>query len=491
MPPSSSPAPAAAPPDPNRVDPEVRRLAYTIIVGALAAVFDTTIISVALNDMARDLHAPISTIQWVSTGYLLAMFVTIPIVGWAQSALGGKRLWIGSLGFFLLSSVLCALAWDATSLIVFRIVQGVGAGIMMPLMTTLIMQAVRGRNIGKIMATISLPVSVGPILGPVLGGVLLTAGNWRLLFLVNIVFCAVGAWFAYKNLPDDKPTGKRARLDVVGLLLLSPGATAVIYGLSRIDGKSGFASAKVLVPLIAGLALVAGFVVWALPRGAKALVNLRLLSHRPLAASSALLFLVGATLYGAMLLLPLYWQQARGADALGAGVLLIPQGVGTLLTRPFAGRWTDKAGPRWVAFGGFIVVALATVPFAFVTTGTSQVLLMAVLLLRGLGMGIATIPLASAAYVGLKHSDIPNASIIVPITQQIGGSFSVAILAMILQHAASGAKTPEALTHAFGTTFWWSIVFTALAVPLCLLLPGRPKPVPEPEKTEAEVTVKA
>lgn len=483
------PAPTAEPADPGRVDPAVWRLAFTIIVGALAAMFDTTIVSVAINDLARELHAPLDTIQWVSTGYLLAMFVTIPVVRWAQSAVGGKRLWLGSLGLFLVGSVLCALAWNATSLIVFRIVQGVSGGVMMPMMMTLIMQAAKGRNIGKVMATISLPIALGPILGPVLGGLLLATGNWPLLFLVNIPFCVVGLWLAYRNLPDDRPTGERGRLDVVGLLLLSPGAAAVVYGLSRT--ASGFGSAAVLVPLLVGLAMVAGFVVWALPRGSRALVNVRLFGHRSVASSSVLYFLSGATLYGAMLLLPLFWQQARGVDALGAGLLLIPQGIGTLLSRFVAGRYTDKVGPRAVALVGFAAVVLTTVPFAFVTAGTSDVLLMVFLLVRGLGMGVATIPLGSSAYIGLDHGEIPNATILVLIVQQIGGSFGVAILAMILQHASSGAKTPDALIHAYGTTFWWSIGFTALAVPLCLFLPGRPKPVPAPDKTEAEVPVEA
>ncbi|HKN51307.1 MAG TPA: DHA2 family efflux MFS transporter permease subunit [Amycolatopsis sp.] len=485
MPPTSKPSA-----DAGRVDPAVWRLAFTIIVGALAPMFDTTIVSVAINDLARVLHAPLGTIQWVSTGYLLAMFVTIPIVRWAQSAVGGKRLWLGSLTFFLLGSVLCALAWNATSLIVFRIVQGVSGGVMMPLMMTLIMQAARGRNTGRVMATISLPIALGPILGPVLGGLLLSAGDWRLLFLVNIPFCLAGLWLAWKNLPDDQPSGERTRLDAVGLLLLSPGAAAIIYGLSRIDGASGFGSAKVLIPALAGLALVAAFVVRALPRGAAALVNVRLFGHRSVASSSVLYFLSGATLYGAMLLLPLYLQQVRSENALGAGLLLIPQGIGTLLSRFVAGRYTDKIGTRWVAFAGFAAVVVTTVPFTFVTAGTSYVLLMVLLLLRGLGMGVATIPLASAAYVGLDHSAIPNATIIVLVVQQIGGSFGIAVLAMILQHASSGAVTPDALTHAFGNTFWWSIGLTALAVPLCLLLPGRPKPVAEPEKP-AEVAVEA
>jgi EmrB/QacA subfamily drug resistance transporter len=483
----SAPERTAAVPG-DRVDPAVWRLAFTVIVGALAVVFDTTIVSIAINDLGRDLGASLGTIQWISTGYLLAMFVTIPIAGWAQSVLGGRRLWTAALGVFLLGSVLCALAWDAPSLIVFRVVQGVGGGVMMPLMVTLIMQATGGRNIGRVMATVTLPASLGPILGPVLGGIILHVGDWRWLFLVNIPFCAVGAWLALRNLPDDRPApgARRARLDAVGLLLLSPGVAAVIYGLSQVEGGDGAARVQVVVPVLAGVALIGGFVAWAVPRSSRALVDVGLFRHRPLASSSALSFLAGATLYGAMLLLPLYLQRVRGEDALGAGLLLIPQGVGTLMSRTIAGRCTDRYGPRWVAFTGFAVVTAATVPFAFVSAGTSIVPLMAALLVRGFGMGSVNIPLASAGYAGLGRADIPHASIISRVAMQIGGSVGTAVLAVILQHTASGARTPDALAGAFSTAFWWSVGFTAVAVPLTLLLPGRTGSAPaEPAGQEA------
>ncbi|MFI9275751.1 MDR family MFS transporter [Kitasatospora sp. NPDC052896] len=468
-------------------------MAFTIIVGAMAVVFDTTIVSVALNDLARDLHTTISTIQWVSTGYLLAMFVTIPIAGWAQSVIGGKRLWIAALGMFLLGSVLCAVSWDATSLIVFRAVQGIGGGVMMPLMVTLIMQAAKGRNLGKVMATITLPTALGPILGPVLGGIILNFGDWRWLFLVNVPFCAVGGWLAHRNLPDDRPvSGDRARLDVVGMLLLSPGVAAVIYGLSQVEGRAGFADARVLVPLLAGLVLTGAFVAWALPRAGAAVVNLRLFRHRPLASASVLGFLSGAVLYGAMLLLPLYFQQVRGEDALGAGLLMIPQGVGTLASRTLAGRYTDRYGPRWVAFTGFAIVTAATLPLAFVTADTDKVVLLAALLFRGAGMGAAMIPLTGAAYVGLGREEIPHASIITRVTQQVGGSMGTAVLAVILQRTAAGAHTPGALAGAFGDAFWWAFAFTAAAVPVSLLLPTRrPQPAPREAATEARTTVRA
>ncbi|MEU1406903.1 MDR family MFS transporter [Streptomyces sp. NPDC005728] len=480
---------ASAAPDPDHIDPAVWRLAFTIIVGALAVVFDTTIVTVALADLAKELGAPLSTIQWVSTGYLLAVFITIPLAGWAQSRLGGKRLWIASLGMFLLGSVLCALAWNATSLIAFRVVQGIGGGIMMPLMATLVVQAAKGRNIGKVMATVTLPTALGPILGPVLGGVILSLADWRWIFFVNIPFCVVGGWLAWRNLPDDRPApdGPRAWLDIVGLLLLSPGVAALIYGLSRVEGSAGFTSAEVLVPLTVGLALVGGFTAWALPR-AGALVNLRLFRHRAPASSSALGFLAGMTLYGAMLLLPLYWQQVRGEDALGAGLLLIPQGVGAFIARTRAGNYTDRIGPRWVALTGFALVTAATVPFAFATADTSKVLLMAALLVRGIGMGVTMIPLTGAAYIGLGHKEIPDASIITRVAQQIGGSVGTAVLAVILQHTTGDARTPGALADGFGDAFWWSVAFTAVAVPLCLLLPGCPEPPAPADRTEADTS---
>ncbi|GAA2598338.1 MDR family MFS transporter [Winogradskya consettensis] len=437
--------------DPAPIDRAVWVTAFTIVIGAMAVVFDGTIVSVAIHDLTTQLHASLSTIQWVSTGYLLAMFVTIPVTAWAQAVLGGKRLWLAALSIFLLGSVLCALSWDPTSLIVSRVVQGIGGGIMLPLMTTLIMQATGGRNIGRVMATITLPTALGPIIGPVLGGLILAVADWRWLFLVNIPLCLTGAWLACRNLPTDKPS-RGVRLDVIGLALISPGITAVIYGLTADD----------LVPVIAGLALVGAFIAWALRRGTEALIDLRLFRHRPLTSGSLLGFLAGATLYGAMFLLPLYWQDIRGQDALGAGLLLIPQSVGTLLSRTLAGRYTDRFGPRWVALAGFVVVTVATIPFGFVTADTSYVLLLAALLVRGAGMGVAVIPLTGASFIGLAHDEVPHASIISRVAQQVGGSMGTAVLAVVLQNAS------------FGNAFWWAIGFTAVAAPVCLLLPGRP-----------------
>ncbi|MEF2976449.1 MDR family MFS transporter [Subtercola sp. YIM 133946] len=465
----------------TRVDPAVLKTAAVLIVGAMAVIFDTTIVSVALPTLAADLNTSVSTIQWVSTGYLLALGVSIPLAGWAQHRFGGKRLWMVALLVFMIGSIACSLAWDAPSLIVFRVLQGLGGGLMLPLLSTLVMQAAGGRNLGRTMAVVSLPAVLGPILGPVIGGLILNSLDWRWLFWVNVPFCVVGILLAWRVLPrDGAPTPMR--LDTVGLVLLSPGLVAVLFALSNVSKPGAFARVDVLLPLVAGVAFLVAFAVTAVRRGDRALVDVRLLRHRPVASSSALLFLSGAALYGAMLLLPLYWQEVRGLTPLGAGLLLVPQGIGTLFSRTIAGRLTDTIGAKWVTFVGFAIVGAATVPFALATSTTNEWVLMVALLVRGFGLGAVTIPLMTVAFVGLQRSEVPHASILTRIATQIGGAAGVAVLAVILEGAVAaagvgagaGAAGADALASAFDQAFWWSVGFTVLAMALSFALPGRP-----------------
>ncbi|WP_258370225.1 MULTISPECIES: MDR family MFS transporter [unclassified Curtobacterium] len=454
------------------MDRNLSRLAIALVVGAMAPLFDSTIVSVALHTLSHDLRVSVDTIQWVSTGYLLAMGVTVPIVGWLQNRFGGRRLWMASLVVFLVGSVLCSLAWDVSSLIGFRIIQGVGAGAMMPLLTTLLMQAAGGRSVGKLMSIVSLPTALGPILGPVIGGLILGAGSWPWLFWVNVPFAVVGLVLAWRFIPADGPTGK-ARLDVVGLVLLSPAVVGILFGLSNASRTDGFARFDVWAPLGAGLLLLVAFCLWATRRRDAALVDLALLRHRPLAAAATLMFLMGAALYGGMLLLPLSFQELRGADALDAGLLLIPQGVGSLLSRSLAGRLTDRIGARTVAIVGFAIVLLATIPFAFADGSTSSWWIGLVLVVRGLGLGAVMIPIMAVGFVGLARPEMPHASTITRLSQQLGGAFGTAVLAVVLAGAAAGNDAAAAFQEAF----WWAIGVTAFATVMAALLPGR-RPVP-------------
>ncbi|MFY9650491.1 MFS transporter, partial [Trebonia sp.] len=246
--------------------PQVRNVLLALIVGGIAAILDSTMVTIALHTLAVSLHSTYGAIQWVTTGYLLAMAVAIPVTGWAESRWGGRRVWMAALVLFVAGSALCALAWSDASLIGFRVLQGFAAGLIFPLMQTLAVRAAGGRASSNLIAAVSLPLALGPILGPVIGGVILNWLSWRWLFLVNVPVIAVGLVLAWRFLPADRPGPGAAhpRLDLIGLALLAPALATILLGLSNLSEDGSIDHAGVLVWLVVGIALLGGFVAWAL-----------------------------------------------------------------------------------------------------------------------------------------------------------------------------------------------------------------------------------
>src|ERR1700721_1759711 len=224
-----------------KLSPQVRMALTALIVGGIAAILDSTMVTLALHTLVVRLHSTDGTIQWVTTGYLLAMAVAIPVTGWAESRWGGKRVWLAALLLFVGGSVLCALAWSDVSLIGFRALQGFAAGLIFPLMQTLGVKAAGGRASSSLIATVSLPLALGPILGPVIGGVILNWLSWRWLFLINVPVIAAGLVLAWRLLPGDRPDpgAGRARLDLIGLILLGPALAGILLGLSNLSEDGG------------------------------------------------------------------------------------------------------------------------------------------------------------------------------------------------------------------------------------------------------------
>ncbi len=448
-------------------DRNALRIAIALLAGGVTVILASTTVSVALHGIALDLDVGVGTVQWVVTAYLLALCVAIPLVAWLQGLVGGRRLWMGGLVLFLLGSVLCSAAWDAPSLIAARVVQGLGGGVITPLLTTILMQATPEPDRPRLTSIVAVSTAVGPILGPVIGGLVLGVADWRWLFLLNVPLCLVGLGLAWRLVPPDD-AGPRVRLDVVGLLLLPPALVGLLWGLSNVTDSAPWRG-EMLGPIAVGLALLVAFVAWAVHRRGRALVDLRVLRFRSMWAAAALLFLSGAALHGALLLLPLYWQQVRGADALGAGLLLIPQGLGSLASRTVAVRLMAVRGGRVVSVLGFLLVAGGTVPFVFADAGTSTWVLMVALLVRGLGIGIVVVPLFTVAFAGLQRDEMPHASIVIRISQQMGGAVGVALLAVVL---GSVTTATGSLTTGFAHAFSWAAGFAGLAMLLSGALPG-------------------
>ncbi|MET7393776.1 MDR family MFS transporter [Dactylosporangium sp. NPDC005572] len=452
----------------DRLDPALLRLAGIVLLGAVAALLDTTVVSVALDQLGKAFAAPVSTVQWVSTAYLLAMALVIPLTGWCVDRFGARRTWLAVLALFLAGSVLCGAAWSAPSLIIFRVLQGLGAGMILPLTQLILAQAAGAQRFGRVMALVAVPGNLIPIVGPVLGGLLLDGLSWRWIFLINVPVCVPALVLALRALPADPVDGGRRPLDVLGIALLSPAVLALVYGLAQAGERSSFVDAGTTVPVAIGLGLLTAFSVHAL-RAKAPVVDLRLLRYRSLRASAVLSSLTGAALYGSMLLLPLYYQQARGFDALTTGLVLAPQGIGTAAALPVVGRLADRIGPRPLVVVGALITAAGTVPFALLPTDPNDIVLSASLLLRGIGMAAVGIPAMAAAYHQLPHAAIPQATSIVNVIQRVGAALGTAVVAVILQQQAT--RDPSGV-HPYANTFWWTAGFALLLLPCAALLPA-------------------
>ncbi|MCK9857624.1 MDR family MFS transporter [Paenibacillus sp. ATY16] len=460
----------------EKMDPGILKIALILVLGAIVPLLDSTMINVAVNTLAIDLHSTVSTTQWVITGYVLTMGLAVPVSGWAIQRFGGKNLYLFSLGVFLVSSLLCSLAWNTESLIGFRLLQGAGAGLLVPTITNVLVQSAGGRGLGRLIALISIPTLIGPILGPVVGGLIMDNMSWRWIFYVNIPVMLVALWLSWRHIPKGEAAANKPKFDVLGLLLLSPAFAALIYGISE-TSSDGLSSAGAMIPLAAGIALMAAYVVYALCTKQAPLLDLHLFRSRHFLASNIILFFSGMVMNGAMLLLPLYYEQVRGESVLTTGLLLIPQGVGMLLTRSWIGKLADRAGSRSIVLVSLAVTLVSSIPFAFAGTDTSHFVLGLAQLVRGAAMNGIFIPIMVSAYEGLQKEQIPHASISTRIFQTIGGAFGSAVLATVIGHQLkSGAGGSLAsLADAYQVAFWWSVGFAAVSFLPALLLSNRKK----------------
>ncbi len=500
------PPPAAS----EKLDARVLLVAGVVVLGAIMSILDITVVSVAQPTFQRVFEASPAQTAWTMTGYTLALASVIPLTGWAADRFGTKRLYMLAVVLFAGGSVLCAAANSIEMLTFFRVLQGLGGGMLMPLGMTIMTRAAGPARIGRVMAVLGVPMLLGPIFGPILGGWLIDVASWHWIFLINVPIGAVALVYAALVLDRDNPTPSET-FDFLGMLLLSPGLALFLYGVSSIPEAGTVWDTKVLTTAAIGLALVVAFVLRSLFAAPDhPLIDLHLFRNRALSVAVVAMALFAIAFFGASLLFPSYFLQVRGETTLHAGLLLAPQGLGAMLTMPVAGVLTDKIGPGKIVLAGIAVIVIGMGMFTQVAISASDVqlsaagvsvsdpsytFLLGALFVMGLGMGGTMMPIMTSALQTLRDSEIARGSTLMNITQQVAASIGTALFSVVLTNGFNssdavgklrtavdtGAQAdprilPQAyadMSHAFGSAFLVGTILVALCLVPALMLPRR------------------
>jgi EmrB/QacA subfamily drug resistance transporter len=478
------------------LDPHVRRIAIVVVLGSIMTVLDTTIINVALDTLSKDLHSSLSEIQWVVSAYLLALAAVIPLTAWAGRRFGAYRVYMAAIILFTLGSALCGMATSTSELIAFRVVQGVGGGMLMPIGMTLLVQAAGRENLPTVMSAIGVPMVLAPVFGPTLGGLLLQSVSWHAIFLINVPIGIATAFVAPRLLPRVRPEpGEAGRLDWLGLVLAASGTVGVTYGLSQSATTGSISSPLVVWPIMGGLVLIGLFVLRS-RRVAQPLLDLELYRVRAFSAATVVMFFLGAALFGAMILLPLYFQVARAEDAIRTGLMLIPQALGSAIGMKRSAGAIHRLGAGLTSLGGGIILVIATIPFLFISDTTPYLLIAIAMVIRGIGIGFAMMPAMTAAFGSVRHDQIHDASPQLNVIQRVGGSLGTAVIAVVLQANLTHLVAPASasgIANAFAQTYWWVLGMSAVAlIPSVILWRVERRAHLEPEESEMDtLTVEA
>jgi EmrB/QacA subfamily drug resistance transporter len=459
----AGPAASAAADRAGRLAPGVWKVVCVAAIGSFMAQLDATVVNVSLVSLAAALHASLSAIQWVMSGYLLALALMLPLNGWLVDRIGAKAVYLWCFAAFTLSSTLCGLAWSAPSLIALRVLQGMSGGLLAPMAQMMVARAA-GQQMARVASIATVPVLLAPLLGPVVAGAILQFASWRWLFLINLPVGVLALVLAAKCLPNDREERRPRDLDLLGLALLSPGLVLFLYGSDHLGERVGG------VALAASVILFALFYRTARFKGDAALIDLRLIKGRVFSASIAAMFMVNGISFAGQMLIPIYLVRACGVSPARTGWLMAPLGLGMMCAYPLIGRLTGRFGIRKLAACGALLALAGTVPLVVLARdGLVVAVLAASLFVRGLGISAIGIPSITSGYASVARQDLPMATTAMNIVQRLGGPVWTTLCATFLGwrlSAMSGAATPRAAAQNVVTM---SGAFVAAFGLLCVL----------------------
>jgi DHA2 family multidrug resistance protein len=414
-------------------EPASRRWLVTVAVMLVASmqVLDTSVINVALPHMQGSLSASLDEITWVLTSFLAANAVILPATGWLVARLGRRRFFLTATVTFMVSSLLSGAAPSLELLVGARLLQGLGGGPLIPLSQAILMEIFPARQRGMAMAIWGLGVMVSPIVGPTVGGWITDNYSWRWIFYLNLPFGAVALALGSAFL-EDPPESAAAHgqstgpLDGVGLALLVTGIGALQIALDQGQRLDWFDSSAITGLVVLGTVALVVLVWWELTV-AYPIVDLRVLANRTFALGTLLMTLVGFGLYGSFVLLTFYAEHLLRYDALTAGWVLAPGGIGSLVSLAIGGRLVDRIDPRWLVSAGMAIIAYSLFLMGSLSLGADFWAVLWPRLVQGFGMGLVFVPLTTMALAAVAPRDLPTASGIFNVVRNVGGSVGVAL----------------------------------------------------------------
>jgi EmrB/QacA subfamily drug resistance transporter len=410
-------------------------IAIVLVLGAFMSILDQTVVNIAIPRLQSAFGADIHTVQWVITAYLLTQGAITPTTPYLANRIGIKRSYLLSLVAFTLGSVLCGLSWNLPMLIFFRIVQGLGGAILLPLSMTVLFREFQPQERGVAMATFGVPALLAPALGPIVGGYLVTYADWRTIFFINVPIGVI-AFILAMLLMHESHTEGRMRFDFLGFITSAYGLAAVLYGLSQ-TSQYGWASPNVLAFLLSGALSLIFFVfveVMIARQGGTPLLDMRLFAKRSFSIGMLALILTIFVMFGALFLIPIYLQVLRGQSAFQAGLILLPQSLAMMVSIVLSGRLVDRIGVRAIVIPGLILLAISNWQLTSLTLNSPFWWVQVMLVLLGFSVGLVAQPLIVAAMVEIQEpQQVTNASTVTTVVRAVSASLGISALATIVQ----------------------------------------------------------